>query len=68
MRPSVMVRVTLMSRISPILPTLGETLPPWTRAYTAGVNPDFTRRRFEEVLGAGKDVLCIAVSSALSGS
>ncbi len=38
------------------------------RAYTAGVNPDFTRRRFEEVLGAGKDVLCIAVSSALSGS
>ena len=38
------------------------------RAYTAGVNPDFTSRRFEEVLGAGKDVLCIAVSSALSGS
>ncbi len=38
------------------------------RAYTAGVNPDFTRRRFEEVLGVGKDVLCIAVSSALSGS
>ena len=38
------------------------------RAYTAGVNPDFTRRRFEEVLQAGKDVLCIAVSSALSGS
>ncbi len=34
------------------------------RAYTAGVNPDFTRRRFEEVLGAGKDVLCIAVSSS----
>ena len=36
------------------------------RAYTAGVNPDFTRRRFEEVLGAGKDVLCIAFSSGLS--
>ncbi len=38
------------------------------RAYTAGVNPDFARKSFEAVLEAGKDILCIAVSSALSGS
>lgn len=38
------------------------------RAYTAGVNPDFVRRKFEEVLQAGQDILCIAVSSGLSGS
>lgn len=38
------------------------------RAYTAGVNPDFARKSFEAALGAGKDILCIAVSSALSGS
>ena len=38
------------------------------RAYTAGVNPDFVRNRFEETLQAGKDILCIAVSSGLSGS
>lgn len=38
------------------------------RAYTAGVNPDFVRNHFEEALQAGKDILCIAVSSGLSGS
>lgn len=38
------------------------------RAYTAGVNPDLTRRRFEEVLKTGRDILCIAVSSGISGS
>lgn len=38
------------------------------RAYTAGVNPDFVRRSFESVLQAGEDILCIAVSSGLSGS
>lgn len=38
------------------------------RAYTSGVNPDLARRRFEEVLKAGKDILCITVSSGLSGS
>lgn len=38
------------------------------RAYTAGVNPDFVRRSFEAALQAGKDILCIAVSSGLSGS
>lgn len=38
------------------------------RAYTAGVNPDFARKSFEAALQAGKDILCIAVSSALSGS
>ena len=38
------------------------------RAYTAGVNPDLVRRRFEEALKADKDVLCIAVSSGLSSS
>lgn len=38
------------------------------RAYTAGVNPALVRSRFEEVLQAEKDILCIAVSSGLSGS
>lgn len=38
------------------------------RAYTAGVNPDFARKSFEAVLQEGKDILCIAVSSGLSGS
>lgn len=38
------------------------------RAYTAGVNPDLVTRRFEETIQAGKDILCIAVSSGLSGS
>lgn len=38
------------------------------RAYTAGVNPALVRGRFEEVLQAEKDILCIAVSSGLSGS
>lgn len=38
------------------------------RAYTAGVNPDFARGSFEAVLQEGKDILCIAVSSGLSGS
>ncbi len=38
------------------------------RAYTAGVNPDLARRRFEEALKAGRDILCIAVSSGISGS
>ncbi len=38
------------------------------RAYTSGVNPDFVRRRFEEALQSGKDILCITVSSGLSGS
>lgn len=38
------------------------------RAYTAGVNPDLTRNRFEKVLKDDKDILCIAVSSGISGS
>lgn len=38
------------------------------RAYTAGVNPDLVTRRFEETIQSGKDILCIAVSSGLSGS
>lgn len=38
------------------------------RAYTAGVNPDFVRKKFEAVLSEGKGILCIAVSSGLSGS
>lgn len=38
------------------------------RAYTSGVNPNLVRSRFEEVLKAGKDILCITVSSGLSGS
>lgn len=38
------------------------------RAYTAGVNPDLARNRFEQVLKDDKDILCIAVSSGISGS
>ncbi len=38
------------------------------RAYTSGVNPDLVRNRFEKVLKDGMDILCIAVSSGLSGS
>lgn len=38
------------------------------RAYTAGVNPDLVTRRSEEAIQQGKDILCIAVSSGLSGS
>lgn len=38
------------------------------RAYTAGVNPDLVHERFEKVLQDGKDILCITVSSGLSGS
>lgn len=38
------------------------------RAYTSGVNPDLVTRRFEETIQDGKDILCIAVSSGLSGS
>ena len=38
------------------------------RAYTAGVNPDLVHNRFEKALTDGKDILCIAVSSGLSGS
>lgn len=38
------------------------------RAYTAGVNPDLVRNRFEQVLKGGNDILCIAVSSGISGS
>lgn len=38
------------------------------RAYTSGVNPDLVRNRFEEVLKEDKDILCITVSSGLSGS
>lgn len=38
------------------------------RAYTSGVNPDYVHRKFEEVLQAGQDILCITVSSGLSGS
>lgn len=38
------------------------------RAYTSGVNPDLVRNRFEAVLKEGKDILCITVSSGLSGS
>ena len=38
------------------------------RAYTSGVNPDYVRKRFEETLQSGKDILCITVSSGLSGS
>lgn len=39
-----------------------------TRAYTAGVNPDLVQNRFKEALNEGKDILCITVSSGLSGS
>ncbi|MCM1047109.1 MAG: DegV family protein [Clostridiales bacterium] len=38
------------------------------RAYTAGVNPDFVRKKFEAAIQEGKGILCIAVSSGLSGS
>ena len=38
------------------------------RAYTSGVNPALVRERFEETLKSGKDILCITVSSGLSGS
>ena len=38
------------------------------RAYTSGVNPDFVRRKFEDALQGGQDILCITVSSGLSGS
>lgn len=38
------------------------------RAYTAGVNPDFARKSFEAALQEGRDILCITVSSAISGS
>ncbi len=38
------------------------------RAYTAGVNPDFVRRSFEAALQEKKGILCITVSSGLSGS
>lgn len=38
------------------------------RAYTAGVNPSLVHDRFESALKAGKDILCITVSSGLSGS
>lgn len=38
------------------------------RAYTSGVNPDLVRTRFEEALQKDKDILCITVSSGLSGS
>lgn len=38
------------------------------RAYTAGVNPDFVRRSFEAALQEEKGILCITVSSGLSGS
>lgn len=38
------------------------------RAYTAGVNPELVQSRFQEALQKGKDILCIAVSSGLSGS
>lgn len=38
------------------------------RAYTSGVNPDLVRSRFEEALREDKDILCITVSSGLSGS
>ena len=39
-----------------------------SRAYTAGVNPALVHSRFEEVLKKGNDILCITVSSGLSGS
>lgn len=38
------------------------------RAYTAGVNPDYVRRKFEAALLEEKGILCITVSSGLSGS
>lgn len=38
------------------------------RAYTSGVNPSLVHDRFEEALKSGKDILCITVSSGISGS
>lgn len=38
------------------------------RAYTSGVNPDLVHNKFEQAAKAGKDILCITVSSGLSGS
>ena len=38
------------------------------RAYTSGVNPDLVRNRFETAIKEGSDILCITVSSGLSGS
>lgn len=38
------------------------------RAYTSGVNPALVREKFENTLKDGKDILCITVSSGLSGS
>lgn len=38
------------------------------RAYTSGVNPQLVHERFTQALQAGKDILCITVSSGLSGS
>ena len=38
------------------------------RAYTSGVNPALVREKFESALKDGKDILCITVSSGLSGS
>ena len=38
------------------------------RAYTSGVNPALVREKFEDALKDGKDILCITVSSGLSGS
>lgn len=38
------------------------------RAYTSGVNPDLVYNRFEEAIKEDKDILCITVSSGLSGS
>lgn len=38
------------------------------RAYTSGVNPALVHARFEETLKSGKDILCITVSSGISGS
>lgn len=38
------------------------------RAYTSGVNPDLVQNRFRKALEEDKDILCITVSSGLSGS
>lgn len=38
------------------------------RAYTSGVNPFLVHEKFEKAIQAGMDILCIAVSSGLSGS
>lgn len=39
-----------------------------TRAYTAGANPDLVRRKFVKVLEEGKDIVCVACSSGMSGT